>query len=134
MATFPTLSSGSMKVLGSLASEAMAMYPATLRQEYQTKVLKFANDTEQRWVSQRELFSCSLDFHSVNGFDFSIILAFFKQMRGQYLDSSLTNVFDITLGGVNYHYCVFDQDSIPVEVDQSETYRFQLNVRQVRHN
>ena len=132
--TFPTLSSGSMKVYPPLNTQALAMYPATLNRSFITRVLKFINDSEQRWVVRSELFSAVLQFHGVNGYDMSVLLDFFEQVKGAYVDTALLNVFDITIDSVNYKWCCFDQDEIDIESNQGLTFSFQLSIKQLRPN
>lgn len=132
--TFPTLSSGSMKVYSPLLDQAIAMYPAMLTHSVITRVIKFANDTEQRWSVRPELFSATLQYSAVNGYDLALIQAFFRTMRGEYVDTLMLNVFDITIDGVQYFWCVFDQDSISPESEIGETYSFVLNIKQLRPN
>ncbi len=134
MATFPTISSGSMRVQGALASESLAMYPATLAHSFITRVITFANDSEQRWTVRRELFAAILQFHDLDGYSLSVLVDFFRTMKGRYVDTALLNVFDITLGGVNYQWCSFDQDDLLVEVGQNERYSLQLSIKQLRPN
>lgn len=134
MPTFPQLSSGSVSVRGALANEALAMYPATLGHSFVTRTLTFLGDQEQRWTVRRELFSALLEYHSVNGYDFSILLKFFRDRKGAYVNPSLTNAFDITLAGVNYQYCVFDHDEFEFQSEQGETYSFTLRIKQIRVN
>jgi len=60
--TFPILSSGSMKVYGDdLLNSAIVMYPSALGFEYTTRVLKFINDSEQRFTVKGELFMAVLE-------------------------------------------------------------------------
>ena len=134
MYTFPTLSSGSMKVYGELANGALAMYPATLSHNYTTRVMKFLGDQEQRFVVKGELFGAILQFHNVNGYDASILRDFFYLMCGAAASPNLTHTFDITIDGQNYAYCVFDQDEVEFSVDRGESYTFELRIRQLRPN
>jgi hypothetical protein len=131
---FPGISSGTMRVYGALASQAMAMYPATLSHRFITRVLKFVNDSEQRWTVSGELFSCVLEFSHLSGYDFAQILGFFQTMRGAYIDAALLNTFSITIDSVPYYWCVFDQDSIQDETGVDESHAFKLAIKQLRPN
>lgn len=134
MPTFPILSSGSMKVSGALGTQAIAMYPAQLSFTYETRVIQFLSDKEQRFLVRRELFAAALQYSQVNGYDMSIIRDFFITMRGMAASADLVHTFDITIDGNNYAYCVFDQDILAVQVGRGETYSFELRLKQLRKN
>lgn len=134
MPTFPTLSSGSMSVSSAINDEAMAMYPSTVSHSFNTRVIQFLGDQEQRWTVRGELFDAVLEYQRVNGYDLSIIRAFFRSQRGMYVNLDLTSTFDITIFGQNYQYCCFDQDELSVTSDQSNTYSFSLRIKQLRAN
>lgn len=123
-----------MKVASALSSEAMAMYPATLCGSFNTRVIKFLGDQEQRWTVRGELFSAVLEYHSLNGYDMSVLRHFFRSMGGAYVDPALTNTFDITIQGNNYAYCCFDQDSFDPVAQAGEKYSVTLKIKQVRPN
>lgn len=134
MASFPTMSSGSMKVVGDLDSEAIAMHPSVINHSFATRIFRSVGDHEQRWAIRRELFGGILQYSQVNGYDMSLIREFFNSQKGRYVNSSLSNVFDITLFGITYDYCVFDQDELEVSVGRGETYSFELRIKQIRPN
>ena len=134
MPTFPTINSGSMKVIGALGSEALAMYPSTLSRSFLTRVLTSVADREQRWSVRGERFSCTLDYHDLNGADASLIKSFFLARRGKYVDSGLLNSFTIVIAGETRNYCVFLQDELEIEVARNETCSFSLKIMQLRSN
>lgn len=134
MPTFPTLSTGSMRVDTSIGSQAIAMFGSSLVTSYLTKVVSFLDDSEQRWTQRGKLFYATLSFKSLNGYDLSILRGFFVSQRGMHISSDLSSTFDITLGGVNYKYCVFDQDVFQPTVDSGERYSVDLRIRQIRPN
>ncbi len=134
MATFPLLSSGSMKVSTALSTQAFAMYPSTLTFDYVTRVIQFLGDQEQRFLVRHELFNAELQYSNVNGYDMSLVVDFFKFMLGKAVDTDLSHTFDITIDGNNYAYCVFDQDDLMPDVGRGETYDFVLKIRQLRKN
>src|SRR5271167_4954452 len=112
--TFPLISSGSMQVLytSPLASQAIAMYPATLASSFTVRVIKFVNDSEQRFVVNDKLFSCTLQYHGVNGYDMSVLRAFFNELNGMFVSSDLSHTFSITIDSQTYDYCCFVQDDL----------------------
>ena len=132
MPTFPTISSGSMKVLGGLANEAMAMYPSTLSHSFVTRVLTTIADREQRWSVRGDRFGATLEYHNLSGADTSLVKSFFLSARGKYAAASLSDGFTITIGGVTHDYCYFDQDEFNVEVARDETCSFSLKITQLR--
>lgn len=131
---FPTLASGSMKVQGALLAEALAKYPATVGQSFITRSVRFLGDQEQRWTVRRGMFSVTLEYQGLNGYDISVLRAFFNTARGAFVSSDLSSTFDITLAGQNYQYCAFDQDEFVAESDAGETFSTELRVRQIRPN
>ena len=123
-----------MRVQGALASEALAMYPATLSNVGATRVHRFLGDAEQRYSVRRELFAATLEFSKLGSYDLSVLLAFFRSQRGRYVPASLITTFDITIAGDNYQYCAFDQDEIDFSEDGYDSYSLALRIRQVRTN
>ena len=133
--TFPILSSGSMRVVKApLSSSAIAMYPAAFGFNYVSRVIKFLNDNEQRWVVRGQLFTCVIQYHGVNGYDFNLIRAFFNDMDGMYVTPDLLHSFSITIDGNTWDHCAFDQDALYPTVGRGETYSFELKIRQVAPN
>ena len=88
--TFPNLSSGSMKVYGSLASQAIAKYPTAIQYGYVTRVVQFLGDQEQRFLVRGELFAAILKFTGMNGYDTSVLRTFFRSMAGMASSVDLT--------------------------------------------
>ena len=131
---FPTLSSGSMRVSPTLATNAMVQYPLTLVNSYVVRVIQFLDDSEQRFVVRGPLFGATLEFHGLNGADLSVLREFFYEMRGGYVDAALVNTFSIKLAGITYNYCIFDTDDFAVQTDRAENSSVSLKVMQVRPN
>lgn len=136
MATFPTLSSGSMRVVSGLNTNALMKHPSTVVTTYKTNVITFVADNEQRWPVQQKLMRAELSYSRMSGYDTSILRSFFRSMRGMYVNTSYTNVFDITIDGVDYAYCTFDQDEFVVNENAQfpGTYSFTLKIKQLRKN
>ncbi len=134
MASFPTLSSGSARVNTSLLGEPLAMFPVVVSNGYKTRVLEFLSGKEQTWLVADELASIQLQYSGLNGYDVSVLRTFFHLQKGMYVNTALTNTFDITVKGVNYAYCTFDQDDFSPTVNESETFSLTLKIIQVRRN
>jgi hypothetical protein len=136
MAVFPTLGSGRAFVYSDIVNNPLAQYPVTRNTSYLTRVIQFANGKEQRWTVRGRLASFVLEYRNVNDYDTGILLKFFHDMRGPYVDSAMVNTFSLTVGGVTYDYCCFDQDSVEVATSQSgvNSFSFTLRIKQLRRN
>ena len=120
-----------MKVYSDLSGQALAMYPSAISDEYVTRVIRFLNDQEQRFLVRDSLFRGMLQYAGVNGYDTSVLRRFLYSMRGAASTTDLSNTFSITIGNQTYPFCIFDQDDFTVEVDQAENNSFQLKIRQI---
>ncbi len=132
--TFPTFTSGSMKVSDDIKDNAIAMYPLARAYNIPSRVIQFLGDQEQRWSTNVELFSTILEFHSLNGYDLSVLVDFFRKMKGGCVNPSLTNTFEITLNGVLFKYCCFDQDGFSPISNIGEKFSTSLKIKQIRPN
>lgn len=121
-------------ITGPLASQAIAMFPAVLASSFSTKVIKFLNDTEQRFVANDKLFSCTLQYHAVDPYDMNLIRKFFNDMDGMYISNDLLHSFSITIDGSTYNNCGFGQDILNIEENRGGTYSFELKILQVAPN
>jgi len=131
---FPTLSESSAYTLSPLSGYALANYPVVQSQAYQVRKLRFLNDSEQRWISRPILFGCTLKYSRISGYDTSLLLGFFRQMRGALVDAALLNTFSITLSGNLYNFCSFVNDSLPIQSEAGERFSLQMQIVQVRPN
>ena len=131
---FPTVSATSMSVQPPLTGYSFAMYPTAISQGYSTRVLKFLNDTEQRWVKRLPLFGVTISYHGLDGYSMSVLNAFYAQVRGEYVDPALVNVFSMILAGNQYNYLTFDSPLIETTVEAGEKFSVQFKVRQIRPN
>jgi len=92
------------------------------------------DDEEQRWVVMTSLFSAVLQYRGVNGYDMSIIRAFFNEMQGKYVTPDLLHTFSFVFNGVTYWNCAFDSDELEVEESRGGTFSFELRVKQIAPN
>jgi hypothetical protein len=136
MPSFPTLSSGSMRVTTALGSNALMKHPSQIQTTFMTKVIRFVSDDEQRWPVQQKLMQATLNYSRMNGYDTSLVREFFYSQKGSYVNTSWSNTFDIVIDGVTYAYCVFDQDEFVATENPSYpgTYSFSLKIRKLRKN
>ena len=119
MASFPTIRSGSTRVL----------YPLTRTASYLTRTLQFNNDKEQRWVVRPVLAKFALEYNEINATDLSTLKTFFDSCKGAY-DST----WDITVGGVLYSYMVFEEDDWTATESKPNLWTVRLTLRQTRKN
>lgn len=116
MAAFPALRSG-----------VVGMYPATLGAAFKTEVVRFVNDSEQRWATWPGLGDFELVFTDVNGYDLSTLLDFFRSVKGQF-DATWT----LTMNGQTWNNCCFLQDDFTFNEVKPERYSVTLKCRQVK--
>jgi len=118
MASFPTLQSGKVTML-----------PAVREKRHGTEVVRFVNDTEQRWKRHVALSSFELRFRDIDGYDLGNILDFYRSMKGRF-DST----WDLTLAAVTYQYMVFDQDELAWTEAKPDRFSLTVRCKQVRQN
>lgn len=120
---FPTLSFGEV-----------AKVSTSVSHRRDVTVHKFLNMSEQRYVSSHETSPFELHLTRLNGYDYSQVLDFFIQMRGAFVDASLINTFSLTLDGVTYPYCAFEDDTFEVSEALPNLYDVVLRCRQMRRS
>lgn len=118
MANFPTITSGRVERL-----------PFTRAKTYRTKVLQFANGSEQRWAQPAGPQKFSLNFNGVSTPDKDTVRAFFVSCKGAY-DAT----WSLTVDGVQYDYCAFDQDDFTATQAENLKWSFSLKIVQTRKN
>lgn len=115
-----------MAVFPALRSGVVGMYPATLGTAFNTEVVQFCNDTEQRWAAWPGVGDFELVFTDINGYDVSTLLDFFRSAKGQ-LDATWT----LTMNGRTWNNCVFLQDDFSWSESKPERYTITLKCKQV---
>jgi hypothetical protein len=101
------------------------MYPATLGTVFATQVVKFVNDSEQRWGTSVARGDFELVHTDINGYDLSTLYDFFRTVKGQF-----DTTWDITVNGVAYTNCCLLSDTFEVEESKPGRYSVTLKVRQ----
>lgn len=114
-------------VFPALRSGVVGMYPSTLGVVFATQVVQFVNDSEQRWSSQAGLGNFELTFTNINGYDLSILLDFFRSVKGAF-DTTWT----LTMNGSTHTNCTFLQDDFTWTESTPEHYTLTLQCRQVQ--
>jgi len=117
-ASFPALKSG-----------VVAKYPVVRDVRLETGVVRFEDDTEQRWVRARARNSFRLQFSRLSEEDVATIEAFFRSCKGKF-----DTTWDITIGGTTYSHCTFEDDTFAVTETSEGLFTVALNIRQVRPN
>lgn len=95
MASFPTLHSGEVTMLG-----------FTRTASYGTAVKAFEDGSEQRWRARKPIAQFTLRYKDIDGVDLSALRAFFLSTKGGF-DAT----WDITIQGVTYAGCAFATDT-----------------------
>jgi hypothetical protein len=118
MANFPNLKSGQV-----------AMYGTGQTLAYNTGVVQFVNDSEQRWRGMPKLFRGTLSYTDLNGYDLGLLQEFFRSCKGRF-DAT----WSLAIEGQTYNYLAFDQDDFTYTENLPNRYSCSLKVRQVRPN
>lgn len=118
MAYFPTLSSGQV-----------AQYPATRINGSATRVIAFADDSEQRYRVRAPLASFVLAFTRLSAADLATLRTFFDSMKGRF-DST----FSLTFDGEDYDYMTLEQDAFAYSERGEGRFDVTLSMRQTRKN
>jgi hypothetical protein len=115
VASFPTLRSGQV-----------TMTPLTLAVEFRTQVHRFRNGSEQRVAERRERARFLLSYTNLDGYDVSTLRDFWRSTKGGF-DAT----WDITVDGVLYEGCAFEDDEFTATEPKAERYSVSLKVMQV---
>lgn len=118
MASFPTLSCG-----------YTTRYPAAHAVEIPSGVIRFEDDTEQRWQRSSPLHRWTLTFNEISAADLSTIRTFWLACKGVY-----DKTWDITVDSVTYSYCTFEDDDFAATETKEGRFTLSLKIRQVRPN
>lgn len=111
--TFPTLSNGQV-----------CMYPVQRSVSVATKVIRFANDTQQRFQTAPILNAWVLEYRSLTWANLSTLRTFFQTQKGQF-DKSWTFPFD----GTSYTAMTFDQDDFTYTETAEAINRYSVSLR-----
>lgn len=115
MASFPTLRSGQV-----------TMTPLTRASEFVTGVIRYRNGSEQRFVQRAERARFVLSFSNLDGYDVATLRDFWRSTKGAF-DAT----WGITIDGVLYEGCAFEDDEFSVTESKAERYSVSLRVIQI---
>lgn len=122
-----------MPTFPSITFNRVAMYPLQRASGWKTKVLRFMNDKEQRWVQQTPKQDFILTYTGVDQSSYNTLKAFWVSMHGADIST-----FDIHLGtdpatGVvmNYSNLVFIDDDFAATQTKPNRWDIKLKVRAV---
>ena len=119
MSSFPTLHSG-----------YLAKYPLNRVVSYNSKVIRFADDSEQRWQKlQAPLESFVLTYTDIDGLDLSNLITFFRSTKG-----SFTTNWNISINGVTYTNVMFDSDSLSWQEVTPNLFSLTIECKQSQQN
>jgi hypothetical protein len=116
MASFPQIRSGST-----------VLYPLRRVRGHATTVVRFCDDTEQRWRAIAPRSEFILEYRDINGYELSELLDFFRTTKGM-----VDTTWDIQIGGTTYFHMMFDTDRLEVSETRPERYTVRLPCRQWR--
>ena len=112
---FPTLTSG-----------VVTMTPATIGTGFGTRVMRFCNDTEQRWATRGQHGVFVLALTNISGYDLSNVLDFFRSVKGRF-DATWT----LTINSTTYSNMALDADDFVVLEQKPNFFTLQVKCRQV---
>ena len=107
--------------------------------EYVTGVVRFVNDSEQRWAERAPLARGTLVFTDISSYDLSTLQSFWQSYKGAYVDAALTNVFELAFtdasgNAYDFKNCIFEQNDFKATEMRPGRFSLSLKVRQVRKN
>lgn len=101
-----------------------AMYPMVDEVSVPTRVIKFCNDSEQRWPTRKPLQGFTLEYADLSKVEAETIETFFVARKGSY------EVFDITLMGLTFTKMRFLDDALQVTETAPGLYSLTLRITQ----
>jgi hypothetical protein len=102
-----------------IAAKMALNYPLSRTSRFNTGVVRFADDTEQRWQRQAYLTRAERD----------AVVAFYITRKGRFAP------FDITVDAVLYQYMLFASDTLSFTEDPlPERWNMQIELLQIRAN
>ena len=115
MSQFPTLTTG-----------VISMTPTTIGTGFSTRVMRFCDDTEQRWAARGQHCVFVLTFTDISGFDLANLLDFFRSVKGRF-DATWT----LTINGTTYSNMALDSDDFAVVEQRPNCFSLQVSCKQV---
>lgn len=118
------------------------MYPLTADTSFKTKVVKFYDDTEQRWRQRGQFARFELSFNNIDAYDMETLYNFWTTTKGAY-DSTWSITFDQAegtwllgadpgAGGVTYSNMAFEDDKFVAVESTPDRYDVKLVCLQTR--
>ncbi len=104
----------------------MTMTPATLGSGFATRVVRFCDDSEQRWVTRSPYSTFVLLLKDINGYDLSQVLAFFRTVQGRY-----NATWTLTINGTTFPTMMLDSDDLLAVENRQNLYTLQIKCRNV---
>ncbi len=111
---FPTLKSGNT-----------VFYPLVDTHSFGTDVVRFLDDSEQRWRTRLMLRRFKLTCNDINPYDSALMLKFFRSQFGKF-----DPTWSITFGGHTYPNCAFSSDDFKVTENKPNRHTLTFDVIQ----
>ncbi len=112
-----------------LTSGAILRHPSNRKKRFPTRVIRFGSDVEKRWATARPLDGWVIGLANINGYDLSVVRAFWIAQKGRFDDT-----FSITIDAVTSTNMVFTDDTFPTveQAQRPDLMSLRLEVRAVR--
>jgi hypothetical protein len=112
-----------------IAAKMALNYPLSRTSRFNTGVVRFADDTEQRWQRQAHLAGFVLTLRGLTRAERDAVVAFYITRKGRFAP------FDITVDAVLYQYMLFASDTLSFTEDPlPERWNMQIELLQIRAN
>ena len=115
MSQFPILTSG-----------VVAMTPVTLGTGFATRVMRFCNDSEQRYAARGQYAVFVLTPADISGFDLSNVRDFFRAVKGRF-----DPTWSLTINGTTHNNMILDSDDLAVVEQKPNLFTRKVKCRQV---
>jgi len=127
-----------------LRTGRVAMYPLQMTTSYQTTVVQFYDDTEQRYAERNDFHHFEIAFSSLDAYELEKLYNFWNAAKGAY-DSTWDITFnqeegtwllgaDPGAGGVTYSDMAFVDDDFKVVESKPDRYSVSLRCVQTRND
>jgi hypothetical protein len=114
---------------GVLGTSVQALYPVTRTVSFATRVQRFSDATEQRWMLRPPMMKLSLPYASLLAADKNSQLSFFASQKGRF-DTTIS----VTLGASTWNNMTLLSDVFSVRNGKPLQYDTQIDLRQTKNS
>jgi hypothetical protein len=114
---------------GVRGSSVEVLYPVTRTVSFATRVQRFADATEQRWMLRPPMTKLSLPYGSLLATDKNNQLSFFASQKGRF-DTTIS----VTIGAITYTNMTLLSDVFSIKNGKPLQYDTQIDLRQVKNS